>query len=283
MNDPASLQIPLFISSILCGFAGAILGLGGGMFIVPILTLCFGVSIKYAIGASLISVIATSSGASAGHLKDYYTNTRLGILLAIAASLGTWLGAVFSSSIDPGLIFLIFSMMLFVSAGIMLKPISNKTESNDALDPLAHQLGLNSSYQDGHQGPLINYSVTNVTLGLVMMTFIGMLTGLLGIGCGALRVPAMDRVMRVPIKVSAATSNFMIGISSTFSATTLLMKGLILPEIVAPVALGVLIGSWGGARLLTRIPGQLVHKAFFWILLVMAVQMGIKSYSLYRR
>ena len=126
MNDPAVSQILLLFLSILSGIAGAILGLGGGMFIVPILTLFFGVEMKYAVGASIISVIATSSGAGAGHLRDYYTNTRLGVLLAIAASIGAWLGSLLSSSIDVRHIFLIFSIMLFASTLLMLLPDKNE-------------------------------------------------------------------------------------------------------------------------------------------------------------
>ncbi len=291
----AASQTLIFFASILCGIFGAVLGLGGGMFIVPILTLFFGINIKYAIGASIISVIATSSGAAAGHLQDHFTNVRLGILLAVAASIGTWMGVQLSSSVDTRHIFLIFSVMLFFSALLMLQPKKTKLEAQatpssiaslDFLDPfadpLANKMLLNSSYFDSHLNQFIKYSVSNVILGLTLMMGIGVLTGLLGIGCGALRVPAMDRAMRVPMKVSSATSNFIIGITSTVAAATLLMKGQILPNLVASVALGVLIGSWGGAKLLVHVPSQWIQKAFVWILLIMTVQMGYKTCSLYK-
>lgn len=271
----------IFAISIFAGSLGAILGLGGGIIVIPSLTLLFGIDIRYAIGASIVSVIATSSGAAARYVRDHMTNIRLAIFLEVATTTGAVCGAILSSYFASRYLFLLFSLLLFHSAYLMWR--RGRQEENDNLaiasegHPWAHHLKLNSHYPDFHLGRDVEYLVENVPLGFLYMFGAGILSALLGIGSGALKVLAMDSAMKLPIKVSSATSNFMIGVTAAASAGAYYMKGDIVPEIAAPVALGVLIGSFVGAHFMHQMKSQWIRAIFIFILLIISMQMAVRG------
>ncbi len=270
----------LFLISIFAGVLGAILGLGGGIIVIPTLTLGFGIDIRYAIGASIVSVIATSSGAAARYVKDHLTNIRVAIFLEVATTTGAILGAVISSYIQSQFLFLLFAFLLIHSAYMMWRRGKEEAKSGFVLKeahPWANYLNLNSSYPDHHLGKEVSYLVDNVPLGFFYMLGAGLLSGLLGIGSGILKVLAMDSAMKLPIKVSSATSNFMIGVTAAASAGAYYMKGDILPEIAAPVALGILAGSLLGAQLMMKMSNKSIRKFFILILIIVAIQMGLRG------
>jgi uncharacterized membrane protein YfcA len=272
-------ELFLFAISIGAGTFGAILGLGGGVIIVPVLTLGLGINIRYAIGASIVSVIGTSSGAAVTYIRDHITNIRVALLLEVATTLGALGGVFLSTHIPQDYLFLAFSLILFYSAGMMLKKRHTFALDKNHPDFLANYLKLNSSYPDPTLGKEVSYSVTHVPLGFSLMLGAGVLSGMLGIGSGALKVPAMDSAMRLPIKVSTATSNFMIGVTAAGSAGAYYMRGDILPILAAPVALGVLAGSFLGTRIMMRLPNSQIRALFIVFLMVIAVQMGLKAFG----
>ncbi len=233
-------ELILVLISIGAGTLGSVLGLGGGILIIPLLTILFGIRMRYAIGASIVSVLATSSG-TAFHDKGTFMNLRLAVFLSIATAVGGWVGAEISSMIDQKYLFVIFLVVLLVSIPLTLRDLPPIHLAEPAKDSLAQRLRLNSAYS--RHGQTTFYSVSNVFFGFLLMSGIGVITGMLGIGAGAFRIPIMDRVMRVPLKVSVSTSNLMIGITSAVSAGTFLAKGNVLTVLAAPVGLGVLIGT----------------------------------------
>ncbi len=269
-------SIILFVISISAGFLGSLLGLGGGIIVVPALTLLFGVDIRYAVAASLISIIATSSGAAASFLKDHLTNLRLAVLLEVGTVAGAMVGFIISSHIDTKWLFFLFGGFLFFSSIMMLKKKGDPLSEVD--HPWSVKLKLASSYPDG-KGSLIYYKVANVPLGLFSMFFAGILSAILGIGSGIFKVMAMDGAMKIPLKVSSATSNFMIGVTATASAGAFLMRGDIRPEIAAPVAVGIIVGSWIGAKVMTRMPAAQIRKIFVIVLTIVSIQMIIKGFK----
>lgn len=281
VNDIFLFEILLFLISIVAGVFGSILGLGGGIIIVPALTLILGIKIKYAIGASIVSVIATSSGAAAVYVRDRLTNIRVAIFLEVATTIGAICGALLSSKLPTNFLFLIFAAMLLFSCWVMYRKVhQEKNGYKFVSSPLATRLKMNSSYPDHHLQQEISYGVINIPLGFTMMTGAGLISGLLGVGSGALKVPAMDGAMNLPIKVSSATSNFMIGVTAAASAGFYYMRGEIIPVLVAPVALGVLAGTWGGTRLMVRLPSSLIRLIFIFVLIFIAIQMGLKGFLL---
>jgi uncharacterized protein len=257
-----SLEFSLLVGlgSVAAGFLGSLTGLGGGVVIVPLLALVFGVDIRYAIGASLVSVIATSSGAAAAYVKEGYSNLRIGMFLEIATTIGALTGAFLAVLVSPSAIAVIFGVVLFYSAYL-----SNRSRpehpSVPRPDSLATFLRMNSTYPtaDGPQ----SYRVHNVPGGFGLMFVAGVLSGLLGIGSGAVKVLAMDQVMRIPFKVSTTTSNFMIGVTAAASAGVYLSRGSIDPVLAMPVMLGVLAGSTVGARVLTRAKSSRILRIVF--------------------
>ena len=267
----------LLLISISAGFLGSLLGLGGGIIVVPALTLLFGVDIRYAVAASLISIIATSSGAAASFLKDHLTNLRLAVLLEVGTVAGAITGFVISSEIKSSWLYLLFGGFLFFSAIMMFR---KKGDARSEIDhPWSEKLKLASSYPN-EKGVTTFYKVANVPLGLFSMYFAGILSALLGIGSGIFKVMAMDGAMKLPMKVSSATSNFMIGVTATASAGAYLLRGDIRPEIASPVAVGIIIGSWIGARAMTKMPAAQIRKIFVVVLIIVSVQMimkGLKS------
>jgi uncharacterized protein len=245
--------------SVVAGLLGALTGLGGGVVIVPLLVVAFGVDIRYAIGASLVSIIATSSGAAAAYVEEGYSNVRVALLLEIATALGALSGAGVAAYLRADVIAVTFGLVLIYSAAQSLRPLTANLLT-DRPDPIAVRLRLDSSYPtpDGKR----HYHVRNVPIAFVMMYGAGILSGLLGIGSGAIKVLAMDRAMRLPFKVSTTTSNFMIGVTAAASAGVYLRRGYVDPGLAMPVMLGVLTGSMIGARLLHRAPPARLRQIF---------------------
>jgi uncharacterized membrane protein YfcA len=240
--------IILLIGSYFAGLLGSLTGLGGGVVIIPLLTLLLNVDIHYAIGASLVSVIATSSGSAAAYVREGITNMRLGMFLEIATTLGAVCGAILAIYIPPHYIAILFGLILIFSALLSLREKREQiiVRKND----LAQKLRLNSSYPS-NDGP-VEYGVNHVGGGFFMMLFAGVISGLLGIGSGALKVIAMDTIMRIPFKVSTTTSNFMIGVTASASAVVYLQRGYISPGLSMPVVIGVLLGALTGSKILVN-------------------------------
>lgn len=264
----------LLLISIVGGFLGALLGIGGGIIVVPALTLLFGVDIRFAIAASLISIIATSSGAAASFLKDHLTNLRLAVLLEVGTVGGAIIGFLISTYIRSNWLYFLFGGFLLFSAIMMIKKKGDNISEVD--HPWSQKLKLGGSFVDEH-GKLIHYKVANVPVGLFMMFFAGTLSALLGIGSGIFKVLAMDGAMKVPMKISSATSNFMIGVTATASAGAYLMKGDIRPEIAVPMSLGIIIGSWTGARVMPKMPAAHIRKIFVVVLVIVSIQMIMRG------
>lgn len=258
------------ISSILAGLLGSLTGLGGGVVIVPLLTLGFGVDLRYAIGSALISVIATSSGAAIAYVREGYSNIRVGMFLEVATTFGAVTGAFIAAIAPTRAIAIIFGIVLLVSTYLTDRP--HKTQAvNLPVNPLAARLKLDGSYPtpEGEQ----SYHSQNVTGGFAVMLVAGVLSGLLGIGSGALKVVAMDRVMQLPFKVSTTTSNFMIGVTAAASAGIYFSRGYIDPGLCMPVLLGVLVGAWCGAKVLVRAKVNALRFIFSIAMLAIGIEM----------
>lgn len=268
------LEILLLITAIAAGFLGALLGLGGGIIIVPVLTLFYHVNIRYAIAASLVSIVATSSGAAASYLKDSLTNLRLAVFLEVGTVSGAIVGFLISSYIQPKFLFLLFGIFLFLSALMMLR--NREDRISKVNHPWAEALRLHGSYPEG-TGNWINYNIQKVPLGLFAMFGAGALSALLGIGSGIFKVLAMDGAMRIPIKVSSATSNFMIGVTASASAGAYLLRGDVRPEIAAPVAVGIILGSFYGAKIMLKMPAARIRQIFVVVLTIVSIQMILKG------
>jgi uncharacterized membrane protein YfcA len=257
--------------SLFAGLLGALTGLGGGVVIVPFLTLALGVDLRYAIGASLISVIATSSGTAAAYVREGYSNIRIGMFLEVATTLGALAGAFIALRAPTHLIAIVFGLVLLYSAYQSVRPQAEAKE-NVCPDSLAQRLRLDGSFP-APTGGWQHYRVSHVPGGFSLMFGAGVLSGLLGIGSGAVKVLAMDRVMGLPFKVSTTTSNFMIGVTAAASAGVYLSRGYFAPGLVMPVLLGVLAGSWLGARLLMRAPVRVLRMIFGVVIFALAVEM----------
>lgn len=260
----------LGLGSILAGLLGALTGLGGGVVIVPLLVIVFQVDVHYAIGASLVSVIATSSGAAAAYVREGYSNVRVGMFLEIATTLGALAGAFLAGSMSGATIAIIFGVVLIISAYLSSRPHHDEGATEPA-DPLAARLRLDSSFPVA--GTMQPYHVRRVHAGFGLMFIAGVLSGLLGIGSGALKVLAMDQVMRLPFKVSTTTSNFMIGVTAAASAGVYLNRGQIDPALAMPVVLGVLVGAFLGTRVLVRANPRALRIVFSLVILALALQM----------
>ena len=260
----------IWLGSVLAGLLGSLTGLGGGVVIVPLLALGLGVDIHYAIGASLVSVIATSSGAAVAYVKEGYSNIRVGMLLEIATTLGATGGALLAAIIAPKFIALLFGAVLIFSVYHSIK--GPKPSADDAPpDPLALRLRLDGTYPS--EGALKSYHVRRVPLGFGLMGLAGVLSGLLGIGSGALKVLAMDQAMRLPFKVSTTTSNFMIGVTAAASAGIYLNRGYIDPGLSMPTMLGVLVGSIMGTRILAGARTRALRWLFAGVIFALGVEM----------
>jgi uncharacterized protein len=255
--------------SFIAGLLGALTGLGGGVVIVPLLTLGFGIDFRYAVGASLVSVIATSSGAAVAYVREGYTNIRVGMLLEVATTVGAMIGAALAAWISPSALAVVFGLVLLGSAWLTARPGPEHVVEN--ADPLASRLRLDGTYPSltGER----HYHVQRVPLGFGVMAGAGALSGMLGIGSGALKVLAMDQAMCLPFKVSTTTSNFMIGVTAAASAGIYLARGYVDPGLAMPVVLGVLAGAMLGARVLTTTRSALLRVLFAVVVAALGVEM----------
>lgn len=260
----------VWIGSLLAGLLGSLTGLGGGVVLVPLLTLFFKVDIRYAIGASLVSVIATSSGAAAAYVREGFSNIRIGMFLEIATTLGALSGAFLATIVPVHALATICGFVLVCSAWLSHKP-RPEVEREVPPDALATRLRLNGSFPDT-RGPR-DYNVRNVPTGFSLMFGAGALSGLLGIGSGAVKVLAMDQAMKIPFKVSTTTSNFMIGVTAAASAGVYLSRGYIDPSLAMPVMLGVLVGSLIGTRILVRAKTKWLRLVFSGLIVALGLQM----------
>ena len=264
----------LLALSIGAGLVGAISGLGGGVFIVPALIIAAHMPMRVAVGASLISVVATSAGASVAFVRDGWTNLKVAMLLECATVTGAVTGAYLAGVVPVVVLELLFAAMMLQSAYFSLRK-----KGDDILpkgDPLAERLDLSGEIPD-ETGELAHYEVVKVPQGAALMVVAGLMSGLLGIGSGALKVMAMDYIMHIPLKVSSATSNFMIGVTAGAGALVFLARGDISTTIAAPVALGVTAGALTGSRLLPVLKVESLRMVFVVILLMIAVEMGWRA------
>lgn len=264
----------IFGSSLLAGLLGAMTGLGGGVVIVPLLTLAFHIDIRYAIGASLVSVIATSSGAAAAYVREGFSNVRIGMFLEMATTVGALLGAYLTAKISTHTIGIVFGVVLLYSAYASIR-IKHSNAGDARQDPLAVKLRLQGSFP-GEGGPE-PYTAQHVPAGFTLMFVAGTLSGLLGIGSGAVKVLAMDQAMRLPFKVSTTTSNFMIGVTAAASAGIYLSRGYITPGLAMPVMLGVLVGSLIGSRLLVKTEVKTLRRVFALVIVALGIEMIYSS------
>ncbi len=262
--------ILIWLGSVTAGFLGSLTGLGGGVVIVPMLALGFGVDIRYAVGASLVSIIATSSGSAAAYVKEGYSNIRIGMFLEIATTTGAITGALLAARLLTSVISIIFGFVLILSAYLSLRPQDSHPVAEQP-ESLAVRLRMNGSYPtfDG----LKPYHVHAIPYGFALMFGAGAISGLLGIGSGAVKVMAMDRVMRIPFKVSTTTSNFMIGVTAAASAGIFLNRGYLDPGLAMPVILGVLPGSMLGAKFLFGAKTGILRLIFSAVILFLALEM----------
>ena len=264
----------VYAISAVAGFLGALTGLGGGVVVTPVLTIMLGVDLHYAIGATLVSVIATSSGAAAAYVREGYSNIRAGMFLEIATTLGAVFGAHLTAVIPGSTLAVIFGAVLLYSAW---HSVLKRKQLAAKPDMLAERLRLDSSYPS--PAGAIAYSVSHVKAGFSLMFVAGLLSGLLGIGSGAMKVIAMDQVMRIPFKVSTTTSNFMIGVTAAASAGVYLSRGYIDPVLAMPVMLGVLTGSIVGARSLMGAHPRVLRLVFAAVVGLLAVEMIYNGFS----
>lgn len=260
----------VWVGSLLAGFLGALTGLGGGVVIVPLLTLVFHVDLKYAIGAALVSVIATSSGAAAAYVKEGYSNVRVGMFLEIATTIGAISGAGLALYLKANVIAIIFGIVLIYSAYTSIRPQPHDSVKQQP-DRLATWLQMDSTYPTANG--LESYHVSGIPLGFLLMFVAGVLSGLLGIGSGAVKVLAMDKAMKLPFKVSTTTSNFMIGVTAAASAGIYLSRGYIDPGLAMPVMIGVLMGSLTGARVLANANVRILRIVFSTVIGALALEM----------
>ncbi|EAF8513368.1 sulfite exporter TauE/SafE family protein [Listeria monocytogenes] len=269
--------VEILLISVFAGVVGSLLGLGGGIIVTPALTLIFGIDIQYAIGASIISVIATSSGSAIAYIKDGITNLRVGMFLEIATTIGAITGAFVSGLLSATALYIIFGLLLLYSAFHMIKKVGTEFPTNVKPDPLATKLNLHDSYYDKSLRQTVDYQVANVPAGFGVMYGAGIASGLLGIGSGAFKVMALDVFMKMPLKVSSATSNLMMGVTAAASATVYLFQGDIQPAIAAPVAIGVLVGATLGTRIMQRLKSKVIRIIFIPVILYVAFQMILEG------
>lgn len=266
---------------IFAGIMGSILGIGGGMIVTPIVTLAMGLDIKYAIGASIIAVIATSSGSTIAFLKDDVLNLRVAMFLEIATTIGAIIGALLTGVFDPMILYILFGSLLVFSSWNMYRKMRSGQEVLQQVkaDKWAEKFNLNSSYYDKNTKQQVDYQVENVPGGFLIMLGAGLASGMLGIGSGAFKVMAMDGAMKMPLKPSSATSNLMMGVTAAASATVYFFNGSIRPDLAVPLALGILGGSTIGTRIMQVLPSKIIRLIFIPILLYLGLQMILKGFG----
>jgi uncharacterized membrane protein YfcA len=275
MNSPLSILV--FFVSLIAGLIGSLLGLGGGIIVTPFLTLVAHIDIRHAIGATLVSVIATSSGSAVAYLRERITNIRIAMFLEIGTTLGALTGAIIGTSIKPNILFILFGFVMLYSAFQMFKTRKQELPKGVKASPLAKALRLNASYYDDSLSREVEYEVTGVGQGIFTLYIAGIVSGLLGLGAGVFKVLAMDTLMRLPMKVSTTTSNFMIGVTAAASAGYYLAHRMIDPLVAAPVALGVLVGATIGTRILIKVRSTTIRLLFALVLFFIAGRMIIQG------
>ena len=271
----------LFCISVGASALGGALGMASGIFIVPVLIMIAGVDVRVAIGASIVSVIACSCGSATSFLKERLTNVRLAIVLETATTLGAASGVLLSGAVPVPVLYAIFAAVLLLSAWQMLRRRQVAIVPADGKLPQGWTRRLDAIYPDRVLGRDVSYRVDRLPAGLGLMYGAGLLSALLGIGSGVLKIPAMDTALRLPIKVSSATSNFMIGVTAAASAGAYFIRGAIVPDIAGPVALGSVVGALLGARLLVFVPPAKLRLVFVAVLLVLAVQMTLAAFGIH--
>jgi uncharacterized protein len=273
----------LFAVSLGASALGGMLGMAGGIFIVPVLAIFGHVDIHVAIAASTVSVIACSCGSAAPFLRGRLTNIRLAITLETATTLGALSGVFLFGVIPVSYLFFLFAAILFLSAQQMMARRSDPPGASTTGDTerWASALRLDSSYPERARGPDIAYRVQRLPMGMMLMFGAGLISALLGIGSGVLKIPAMDAALRLPLKVSSATSNFMIGVTAAASAGAYFMRGDILTAVAAPVALGSVVGAVLGARILMRASNAGIRFLFVLVLVSFAVQMLLLAFGIH--
>jgi len=275
--NPHRVFVEIMLLSMAAGVIGSLLGLGGGIIIVPGLTLLMGLPIRYAIGASIVSVIATSSGAAAAYVRGGLANLRIAIALEVATTVGAVSGAFIAGHVPVRVLYIIFSLLLAYSTIALLGRAGVELPGTVPHDPLAKRLRFHGDYFDHVLNQRIAYVATAVVPGGLMMYVAGLMSGLLGIGSGLFKVLALDVFMRLPMKVSTATSNFMIGVTATASAGVYFVRGDVHPLVAAPVALGVLAGAWSGTHLMARLRNTTLRKLFVPVLAIITVEMFLRG------
>jgi uncharacterized membrane protein YfcA len=268
-------SVILLVGSYFAGLLGSLTGLGGGVVVIPLLTLAFGVDIRYAIGSALLASIATSSGSASAYVKEGITNIRLGMFLEIATTIGAVIGALIAVYTPTNTIAMLFGTILIFSAAMTLRKKNQEVLTEGSR--LSCLLKLNGTYptKEGE----VAYKIKNVGTGFSMMTLAGVISGLLGIGSGALKVLAMDTAMRIPFKVSTTTSNFMIGVTAAASAAVYLQRGYMDPGLAFPVIIGVLGGAFTGSKLLTRMNPKVLRVIFCIAITFVALEMIYNGYQ----
>jgi uncharacterized protein len=268
----------LLLISIAAGFVGAMSGMGGGVVLIPAMTL-LGMNIKQAIAISIVSVIATSSGAASAYVRDRITNLKVGMFLEMFTILGALAGAAITLVSGQSILFIVFGLVLLASWGALF------LERHQQWQPAAHQDGvsrwleLDGCYYDQPARQTIRYRAVRAYVGGPLMFLAGLIAGMLGIGAGALKVLIHDMVMGLPPKVSTTTSNLIIGVTALAGTSVYLAAGVIDPGLVAPVVLGILLGAYFGTKVLVRLSNQAVRGFFLVVLLVLGVEMLIRGFQ----
>ncbi|HEX8724151.1 MAG TPA: sulfite exporter TauE/SafE family protein [Gemmatimonadaceae bacterium] len=270
--------LEVFAASIAGGVLGSIAGIGGGVIIVPVLTVFLGMDIRYAIGASIVSVIATSSGAGAVYVRDRITNVRIAMFLEVFTALGAIIGAaLLAPHLSTHWLSILFGVTLLTSLVPIFRKFGEELPEGVVDDAMAKRLRLDGSYYDKRLGREVAYHVTGIPAASGYMFVAGIVSGLLGIGAGVVKVLAHEIAMRVPSKVSTATSNFMIGVTAAAASGVYLNRHLVLPFVVAPVATGVVVGAFAGTKLMERMSNNHIRQVFAAALALIGVQMLVRG------
>jgi len=270
----------ILLVSVLAGFVGALFGLGGGVLIIPFLTLVEGVPVPLAVGASLVSVVATSSSSAATYVRDHLTNIRVGMFLEIGAVAGAITGASVAGYLPSSVLFILFGLLLLYTTTVMLKARRVDFPIGVVSDRTATVLSLGSEYPEQSQNTIVKYEVTRTPLTLFITYFAGIVSALLGVGGGIINVPTLNLISKVPVKVASATSNFMIGVTAAASSTLYLFRGDVNPLLTAPLIIGVAGGAILGTRVLKSTPPTRVKVAFGVLLAAISVLMILKGFNL---
>jgi len=270
----------IFLVSIVAGFIGALFGLGGGVLIIPFLTLVEGVPVPLAVGSSIVSVVATSSSSAAAYVQDHLTNLRLGMFLEIGTVAGAITGAFVATFLPVSALFILFGLILLYATIIMIRARGIDFPANVRPDKTSRTLALGSQYEDHSLNKVVKYEVTRTPLTVFMGYFAGVVSGLLGVGGGIINVPTMNLVSKVPVKVASATSNFMIGVTAAASASVYLLRGDVHPLLAAPLIIGVAGGALLGTRVLKVTPPTRVKIVLGILLAAISLLMILKGFNL---